>query len=216
MKPLLLASTSPRRRELLDLLQVPFEVVPPVFDETSRPEWSEAEEVCALARGKGLSVAEKHSHSILIAADTLVSVDGEKLGKPRDAKDAERMLKRLSGRKHQVISGVFLWDGTKGEEILWHEVTGVFLKNLSEGEIRNYVAGGEPMGKAGAYAIQGEGSRLIEGIEGDYFNVVGLPLRRLYEQLQIWGLNLPVPWEAVATAVPGPWRQGWSGDQNSK
>jgi len=208
MTRLILASTSPRRRELLDLLQIPFEVVAPVFDETSRPEWTEAEEVLALARGKGLSVAAKYPRSILIAADTLVTVDGEKLGKPRDAKDAERMLKRLSGKEHQVLSGVFLYNGISGEEILWHERTLVFFKDLSENEIRNYVTGGEPMGKAGAYAIQGQGSRLIVGIEGDFFNVVGLPLRRLYEQLQTWGATPAVPWETVATTVPGPWHQG--------
>ncbi len=170
----ILASGSPRRRELLRLIVPDYACIPAKGGETV-PEgtaWSEVPEF--LARQKALEVAAEHPDDLVIGADTVVVLDGEILGKPRDEADAFRMLKSLSGRKHLVLTGVAAAE--KGGIRSFTQTTEVEFYPLSDELIRAYVATGEPMDKAGAYGIQGRGCVLVKGIRGDYFNVVGFPL----------------------------------------
>lgn len=179
MEPrLVLASASPRRARILESLGIPFRIAVSAVDETLRPDESGEAAVERLARDKARSVAAREPLPVL-AADTEVLCDGRILGKPGSAAEAMAMLARLSGRTHDVVTGVCLIaDGTVRSAV---ERTTVTFAPLSEVDRAWYVATGEPMDKAGAYAIQGQGARFIEGIKGDYFNVVGLPLRLLYE-----------------------------------
>ena len=177
---LVLASQSPRRKELLPLLGHPFRVQAASVDETME-ELPVAQAVARLSYRKAAALgAEKNQ--IVIGADTVVVLDGKTLGKPRDAEDAARMLRSLSGKTHQVMTGVCVLNG---ERVLTHtEVTEVTFRSLTEQEIINYVATKEPMDKAGAYGIQGGAARFVEGIRGDYYNVVGLPVCRLSLMLE--------------------------------
>ena len=174
---LILASASPRRRELLEMLGVKnLEVIPALGEELPHPELSPAELVCELSRAKASEVAAAldDAKAIVIGADTVVSVDGAVLGKPKDAADASRMLRLLSGRTHEVFTGVTV---LRGDEICTaYERTAVRFRALTEAEIAAYVATGEPLDKAGAYGAQGKAALFVEGIEGDFFNVMGLPL----------------------------------------
>ena len=197
---LILASASPRRQELLRNAGIPFTVQPADIDESPRA--GEGARECAerLAQEKALAVFQGHPQSWVLGADTIVVVDDTILGKPRDADDASRMLRLLSGRTHAVITGVYLAgpaavgslasrqvpvaSGTEASS----ETTLVTFRKLSESEIRDYVATGEPMDKAGAYGIQGIASRWIPRIEGDYSNVVGLPVARVYAMLRERGV----------------------------
>lgn len=174
---IILASASPRRQELLRYITPEFEVIPADVDETI-PDGVSADE-CAefLAVKKAMSVAENHPDSIVIGSDTVVIIDDEILGKPADETDAERMLKKLSGRLHKVITGVCLACGRK--TLSFSQETSVKFYPLTDAEIRDYIATGDPMDKAGAYGIQGEGCVLIEKIDGDFFTVMGLPAARL-------------------------------------
>jgi septum formation protein len=171
---LVLASASPRRQELLRRAGITFEVQPAHIPEDLLP--GEAAKDCAerLAREKALAVARRRPHDIVLGADTVVVVDGQLLGKPSDAADAARMLRLVSGREHRVITGVCLV--VKGQLSVASETTLVTVSEIADKDIADYVAGGEPMDKAGAYAIQGIASRWIPRIEGDYSNVVGLPV----------------------------------------
>lgn len=178
---LVLASQSPRRRELLERAGFRFLVRPAQVDESWREGEDPQSHVCRLAREKARAVAAAHDE-IVLGADTVVVVDGEILGKPADAADAARMLRLLSGRDHYVFTGVCLRRGET--ELVEAERTLVRFAALEEGEIREYVASGEPMDKAGAYAIQGLASRFVERIEGCYFNVVGLPVARVYRMIR--------------------------------
>ena len=193
---LILASTSPRRRELLGLLGLPFEVVASGFDEdaVSPDALSPPDYVTTLARGKALEVAARtEGDALIIGADTTVTLDGRYLNKPADAEDARRMLRTLSGRTHQVYTGLCLVpvrDGRVQEPVLDHAVTDVTFDTLSEDVIAAYVATGEPLDKAGAYGIQGKALSFIPGIRGDYFNVVGLPLHRLCTLLKPFGWSV--------------------------
>ena len=172
---LVLASQSPRRKELLTLLGYPFRVQVASVDEIMEDLPIE-QAVARLSYRKAAAIGAD-ADQIVIGADTVVVLDGKVLGKPRDAADAVRMLQSLSGKTHQVMTGVCV---LKGERVLTHtEVTEVTFRPLSDWEIRNYVATKEPMDKAGAYGIQGGAARFVEGIRGDYFNVVGLPVCRL-------------------------------------
>jgi septum formation protein len=181
---LILASASPRRAEILRIVGWPFEALPVDVDETRYPNEAATIYVERLAKEKAQAAAgARASGSTIIGADTVVVIDAEILGKPRDEDDARRMLRQLSARWHQVLTGVALSNGSPAEISVAHEVTEVKFAAMSEGEIDWYVASGEPLDKAGAYAIQGLGSRFIEGIRGDYFNVVGLPIRLLYQLL---------------------------------
>ena len=179
---LVLASASPRRQELLRNAGITFEVQPAHIPEDPLPR--EAAKDCAerLARQKALAVAQKRPKDIVLGADTVVVVDSQLLGKPSDAADAARMLRMISGREHQVITGVCLV--VDGKPSVASETTTVTVSELTDQDIAAYVATGEPMDKAGAYAIQGIASRWIPRIEGDYSNVVGLPVALLWRLLR--------------------------------
>jgi septum formation protein len=183
---LVLASASPRRQELLRNAGITFEVQPAHIPEDPLP--GEAAKECAerLARQKALAVAGQRPHDFVLGADTLVVVDGLLLGKPSDAADAARMLHMLSGREHQVITGVCLV--VNGQPSVASETTLVTVSEITDRDIAEYVASGEPMDKAGAYAIQGIASRWIPRIEGDYSNVVGLPVALVWRMLQQSGI----------------------------
>jgi nucleoside triphosphate pyrophosphatase len=185
---LVLASASPRRQELLRAAGISFTVQPADVDET--PLAGESARDCAerLAREKALAVSRTRPEDLILGADTIVVVDETILGKPLDADDATRMLRLLSGRVHQVITGVcFVESAAAGQMPVARtasETTLVTMSAISDEEIHNYVATGEPMDKAGAYAIQGMASRWIPRIEGDYSNVVGLPIALVYRMLR--------------------------------
>ncbi len=182
---LVLASESPRRQELLRSAGIPFEVQPAHIVEDPLP--GEGAKECAerLAREKALAVADDRPQDCVLGADTVVVVDGQMLGKPTDAYDAARMLRMLSGRTHQVITGVCLVVG--GRVSLASETTRVTVTEIADNEIADYVSSGEPMDKAGAYAIQGIASRWIPRIDGDYSNVVGLPVALVVRMLREHG-----------------------------
>ena len=185
MRKIILASGSPRRRELLKDLGIEFEIFKPDVDE-SRLKDEKPEDLCLrLSRLKAKSGAEKFPDSIIIAADTIVVIDEKILGKPKGREDAFRMLKILQGREHEVITGVSV--AQNGKIISHAEHTIVKFTELNDSEIREYVSFGESDDKAGAYAIQGRGAALIERIDGDYFNVVGLPLCSLSKMLKSLG-----------------------------
>jgi septum formation protein len=183
---LVLASASPRRQELLRSAGIHFEVQPAHIPEDPLP--GEGAKACAerLAREKALAVAGQRPQDCVLGADTVVVVDGQILGKPFDAADAACMLRRLSGREHQVITGVCLV--ASGQWSVASEITSVTMSEISAEEITDYVASGEPMDKAGAYAIQGIASRWIPRIEGDYSNVVGLPVALVWRMLRQAGI----------------------------
>ena len=180
---LILASASPRRQELLRNAGIPFTVQASNIREAVHD--GEAPKACAerLAREKAIDVARNRPDDMVLGADTIVVVDGDVLGKPASAPDAVRMLKRLAGRSHQVITGVCLISAGGIQEV-GSESTLVAMSAVSESDIQSYVESGEPMDKAGAYAIQGIASRWISRIEGDYFNVVGLPVALVWRMLR--------------------------------
>jgi septum formation protein len=182
-----LASASPRRAELLCAAGIEFEVIVADVDERVRPGESPDAYVARLAVDKARAVAAKAEGRPVLAADTSVVVDGDILGKPLDAMDATRMLRRLSGREHQVLTGVCLTGATRMAALdqVCVETTMVAFAPLTDDEIAWYVASGEPMDKAGAYAIQGLASRFITRIDGSYANVVGLPIARVYAMLTL-------------------------------
>lgn len=177
MAGVVLASSSPRRVELLGVLGLKFEAVASNADETCRCDEQPACLVESLAEKKAAAIASERPEDTVIGADTIVVVGSRVLGKPEDAADAGRMLRLLSGRCHKVYTGVCVMRMSDGFRRTAHEVTKVSFAPMSEDDIERYVATGEPLGKAGAYAIQGYGSVFVTGIGGDYFNVVGLPLR---------------------------------------
>ena len=185
---IILASGSPRRRELLNTLGLSF-TVSPAKGEEHAPEGAGPEEIVkTLSRAKAEEVSKQFAGDLIIAADTIVYLDGRVLGKPGDEADARAMLTALSGRAHEVYTGVTV---ILGEDILCEaECTKVFFRELSEEEIDAYVASGDPMDKAGAYGIQGRASLMVERLEGDYFNVMGLPLCRLGKMLKTIGVRL--------------------------
>ena len=185
---LVLASQSPRRRDLLGQMGLEFDIISPQIDEDSFSNDDPVALVRTLSREKALAVAgTQDADTLVIAADTVVVLDGKTLGKPGDSAEAEAMLASLSGRTHRVCTGVTLCCG--GRAVTDAEITHVTFRSLSPGEIRGYVSTGEPMDKAGAYGIQGLGALLVEGIRGDYFNVVGLPVCRLGRMLADFGVD---------------------------
>jgi septum formation protein len=179
--PLVLASSSPRRSEILTAVGWPFETHPAGVDETRRPGEPAEEFVGRLAREKAEAVARTRLFGLVLGADTTVVVDGEILEKPRDAGDARRMLRRLGGRWHEVLTGVALVRAETGRTAAGVERTRVRFAETSEEEIAWHVETGDVLDKAGAYAIQGRAALFIEAIDGDYWNVVGLPVRLVYE-----------------------------------
>ena len=183
---LILASASPRRASLLSQIGLTFEVCPsdvvePPLSVYSNKSASEITRELALIKAK--AVAQDHNDGVIIGADTLVSLDGELLGKPSDDADALTMLTHLSGSCHEVVTGVALIDAATGRDNVWSETTQVYFRELSRTEITAYIASGEASDKAGAYGIQGRGAAFVRRIEGCYFNVVGLPLASLVEHL---------------------------------
>jgi len=186
---LILASSSPRRIELLRRLGLGFEVVKPLWE--TRVIDDDPVEVAELtALEKARAVAGGFTEGLVIGADTIVVIDDEILGKPRDGEEARLFLRKLSGRVHRVITGIAVVDAGRGREEVDHEVTEVKFKELSEEEIELYIASGEPFDKAGGYGIQGLGSLFVEWIKGDYFNVVGLPIYRLSLLLRRFGFDV--------------------------
>ena len=178
---LILASASPRRRELLGLFGIPFEIRAADIDETMNPEAAPFDEVGRVSRLKALAT-QRNQGDVVIAADTIVVCAGRVLGKPHDPQEAVEMLRLLSGRDHQVMTGVtVLWDG--GAET-FTEVTDLHFRELSDGEIARYVDSKEPMDKAGSYGIQGGAALFCTGMKGDYYNVMGLPVCRLGQVLR--------------------------------
>ena len=175
---IILASQSPRRRELLGLLGIPFTVRVADIDETMKPGASAYSEVARVSRLKAMAVP-REQEDLVIAADTIVVCDGRILGKPRDPEEAKDMLRLLSGRDHQVMTGLTVLRGEQAAVVT--EVTDIHFRELSEGEIRAYVASGDPMDKAGAYGIQSGAALFCDRICGDYYTVVGLPVCRLTE-----------------------------------
>ena len=183
-----LASASPRRRELLSSLGFELDIIPSSAEEELLSDLSPEETVRRIALSKARDVAKSADVFPVVAADTLVYLDGMPLGKPKDAEDAKRMLRALSGRSHHVSSGIAVI--SKTQELSDSETTEVFFRELSGREIDWYVKTGEPMDKAGAYGIQGLGSIFIERIDGDCFNVMGLPLCRLCLMLRELGYDM--------------------------
>ena len=191
---IILASKSPRRREILENLGVKFEIIVADCDEScdiAAPD----ELVMAIAARKGRAVLDtlgkESEDTLIIACDTLVYANGEFLGKPKDACDARRMLKMLSGNAHQVVSGIYLY--LNGKEIRRAASTRVIFDEMTDEDIDAYIQSGEPMDKAGAYAVQGRASVYIKGLDGDYFNVVGLPVNLLAKTLkESYGVDLVV------------------------
>jgi septum formation protein len=174
---IVLASASPRRRDLLNLIGIAHEVRPANIDETMRPREAPRRYAERLAREKASAIATRDPDLITIGADTVVVINRKVLGKPVDAVDAARMLRMLSGREHTVITAVAVSRGRKLRSAI--EEVRVKFRSLRDDEIEAYIAMGEPMDKAGAYGIQGYGATIVERVEGDYFAVMGLPLVRL-------------------------------------
>ena len=178
---LILASGSPRRKELLDTLAIPYEVISADIDETIDEDGSLRDEIEALSFKKALAVFEDHRDVCVIGADTIVTIDGKRLGKPKDENEAFMMLKELSGRTHDVITAVSIISPKMSET--FSSVSMVTFYEMSDDEIKDYITTKEPLDKAGSYAIQGIGSRYIKGIIGDYYAIMGLPIAEVYHRI---------------------------------
>lgn len=187
---LILASTSPRRQEILGLLGIPFEVIAPDFDETVTAHRAIEDEVLDFAVGKARSVAGRQPQSIVIGSDTMIALGRQKIGKPAGIVDARRILRQLSGQEHRILTSVAIIDGLGGAGRIWVEEVRVRMHPFPDGEIDSYLACNESLDKAGAYSIQGHGRALIESIDGDYLAAVGLPLRALTDYLRSRGVTL--------------------------
>ena len=205
---LILASTSPRRREILALLGLPFEVIAPDFTEAVSSHLSIEDEVLEFAMGKARSVAIHHSGAIVIGSDTMIFLDGVKIGKPTDAADAKRILRLLSGNTHVIYTSVAILDNCGGDGLQMMAKVSVDMHRYDDNGIDNYLACNESMDKAGAYSIQGEGSRLISAIEGDFLAAVGLPLRPIADYLRHRHIEPPVDIDRLYAAKEFlNWRQ---------
>ena len=184
-EPLILASASPRRREILTLLGLPFEVEPAPGEAAPAPDWTPEQAVLHIARDKAEQVARRHPDRIVVGADTVVVLEGRILGKPADKRDAVRMLTLLQAREHTVMTGV--WVCSPGRADGFVDQADVSFYPMTQWEIEAYVRSGEPMDKAGAYGIQGAGMRYVRGIRGDFYTVMGLPGARMWRFLRNFG-----------------------------
>ena len=192
--PLILASGSPRRRTLLGELGIPFRIEVSDADESANPAMSATDQAMALAERKARAVAANHDDGLVLGADTIVVLAGALLGKPAGETDARHMLRRLSGRPHQVITGLALIEAATGATERSAVTSTVHMRLLNDDQIAGYVVTGEPLDKAGAYAIQGIGAGLIAGFDGCYTAIVGLPLCETAALLTRAGVNIPASW----------------------
>ncbi|MDR4495910.1 MAG: nucleoside triphosphate pyrophosphatase [Nitrospirales bacterium] len=199
---LILASTSPRRKELFNLLGIPFEIIPPSTIEDVQGQETPVDHVSRLAREKAGSVASHYPTSLVIGSDTVIELNGDILGKPADLNEARAMLNRLRGRCHLVHTGLALVAKARQIEDTWVETVKVWMKNFSDIDLQTYLKTQDSLGKAGAYSIQGEGAYLIEKIEGDYPTVVGLPLWKTAKLLEQAGIDLLRPVEEIYRTKP--------------
>jgi septum formation protein len=190
MKKIILASRSPRRKQLLEQIGLKFEIDPSDYEEDISLKMEPKKLVEYLSLGKATDVAKRHKDAVIISADTIVALDGEIFGKPKTSERAKYMLQKMSGRAHSVLTGFTIIDTETKKQISKSVETKVYFKNLSEKEIDAYIATGEPLDKGGGYAIQGLAALFIEKIEGDYFNIVGLPIFPLTEELKNFGVSV--------------------------
>lgn len=190
MKQIILASASPRRKQLLAQIGITYTVAPSSIEEKMNARLQPKKQAEHLSLQKAKVVAKKYKNAFILAADTLVVQGNDIIGKPSSLQDAKRILRKLSGRLHKVITGFTIIDTETHKIITKSEETTVFMKKLTDKEIAAYVATGEPLGKAGAYAAQERGALFIEKIEGDFFNIVGLPLFALAKALKKFGVTI--------------------------
>jgi len=188
MKKIILASTSPRRKEILEKLKMPFEIQESNYEEDMTLDMTPEKLAEYLSMGKAKAVAGKNENAIIIAADTFVVYKDKLLGKPKSVESAKEMLEMLSGKEHEIITGVAIIDTGTGKVKSFSGFTKVFFEKLTPEIIDAYIKTGEPMDKAGSYAMQEIGALLINRIEGDFFNAMGLPLKRLVEELKDFGV----------------------------
>ncbi len=198
----ILASTSPRRRELLALLGIVFEVVPPTAEEIPSPGLSPREQAKQFALDKARSIARRRPDDLVLGSDTVIEIDGTLVGKPQDLDDADTMLRLLRGRSHQVHTGIALIHEAAFVTVVRVETALVRMTPFTDHELRRYLETKESLGKAGAYSIQGEAARFIEAIEGDYPTIVGLPLRQTASLLEQQGIIPPTPVEEIYRLKP--------------
>jgi septum formation protein len=203
---LILASTSPRRREILALLGVPFEIIAPDFHERVSADSSIEDQVLDFAVGKARSVASNNPGSIVIGSDTMILLNGEKIGKPIDAADAGRILGLLSGKRHTIYTSVAIVDGSGGPGARTVETVDVEMTNFTAEDIDRYLAAGESLDKAGAYSIQGEGRKLIIAMRGDYLAAVGMPLKPIADYLKSRGVKFECDVDKIYKTFP-KWRR---------
>lgn len=188
---LVLASTSERRKQILSLLGLPFEVAAPLYEEEALSELGPYEEALRFSTEKAKSLAQRFPNSLIVGSDTLIEFQGQKLGKPRNAAHAKEILQTLRGTAHDILTGVAIFN-TAARSLESHvEIVRVMMRKYTDAEIEDYVATGEPLDKAGAYALQGKGRDLIEKLEGDYLAAVGLPLRSVARALARHGITPP-------------------------
>ena len=200
--PLILASTSPRRRELLALLGIPFDVKSPSFEERLVPGRTAIAQVQSFAQGKAQSVAKQEPEAIVLGSDTVIELDHDVIGKPADLAEARAMLRRLAGRDHHVRTAVALVCAARAIDVVALSTAVVRMKPFDERVHERYLATGESLGKAGAYSIQGESGDLVGSIDGDFPTVVGLPLRLVAQLLTQAGVRVPVDLDELYAIKP--------------
>lgn len=194
---LFLASSSPRRREILALLGLPFETIAPNFEETPSSHRPAEDEVLDFALGKAQSVANDNPRGIVIGSDTMILLNGEKIGKPSGVENARELLRALSGKSHRILTSIALLDGTGGPGLRTVEEVSVTMLAFTDPEIERYLSHNESLDKAGAYSIQSDGRALIESIHGDYLAAVGLPLKPIAGYLASRGIRIPLDVEKL-------------------
>jgi septum formation protein len=194
---LILASTSPRRRAILALLGLPFEVIAPAFDEHVSSGRPATDEVLDFAVGKARSIARNSPDSFVIGSDTMILLGSEKVGKPTDLDEAKEILRLLTGKTHRIFTSIAILDGLGGPGLKHVEEVAVKMRDYTDEAIERYLACNESLDKAGAYSIQGQGAALIESIEGDYLAAVGMPLKPIADYLRSRGFTFPLDVEKL-------------------